>query len=285
MTDKPFYLRPILNSPYHPPCEHHVFNEDGTPTALEPVPGRRRSSYVTPVPASRKKSTKDQASLGLEDADEGGQSYATARIINELRGYLAAWRRLPDAADWGVTASTKRLLQHWRTHEFQHQRPFFCQIEAVETAIWLAEVANRRGQHRSIFNALEKANAEANPELFRLAMKLATGAGKTTVMAMLIAWQAVNAARTPNSKRFTSGFLIVAPGITIKERLRVLLPSDPDNYYKTREIVPPDMLPDVLKAKVVITNYHAFQFRSTMAINRVSEGTLSGWRKEKIQKT
>jgi type III restriction enzyme len=95
----------------------------------------------------------------------------------------------------------------------------------------------------------------------RLALKLATGAGKTTVMAMLIAWQAVNAARHPGSERFSRGFLIVAPGITIKDRLRVLLPNDPENYYRTRDIAPSDLLPDIDRAKIVITNHHAFKLR------------------------
>ena len=86
-------------------------------------------------------------------------------------------------------------------------------------------------------------------------MKLATGAGKTTVMAMIIAWQTVNAVRQPNSRRFTRGFLVVAPGITIKDRLRVLQPNDPDSYYASRELVPRDMLGDLNRASIVITNY------------------------------
>ena len=86
---------------------------------------------------------------------------------------------------------------------------------------------------------------------------MATGAGKTTVMAMLIAWQTINAARHQNSKSFADGFLIVAPGITIRDRLRVLLPNDPDSYYRHRELVPPEMLQDIGRAKIVITNYHA----------------------------
>src|SRR5581483_11545860 len=100
---------------------------------------------------------------------------------------------------------------------------------------------------------LADANHEANPELMRLALKLATGAGKTTVMAMLIAWQTINAARRPQSRRFTRGFLVVTPGITIKDRLRVLQPNDPDSYYASRELVPPDMLADLGRAKIVIT--------------------------------
>ena len=90
---------------------------------------------------------------------------------------------------------------------------------------------------------------------------MATGSGKTTVMAMMIAWQAVNAVRAPTSKLFSRGFLVVTPGITIKYRLRVLQPNDPENYYRTRELVPADMLPDIDRAKIVITNYHAFQRR------------------------
>lgn len=97
------------------------------------------------------------------------------------------------------------------------------------------------------------------PGLNRLAFKLATGAGKTTVMAMIIAWQTVNAVRRPQSRRFTRGFLLVTPGITIRDRLRVLQPNDPDSYYANRELVPQDMLEDIKRAKIVITNFHALR--------------------------
>ena len=102
----------------------------------------------------------------------------------------------------------------------------------------------------------------------RLALKLATGAGKTTVMAMLIAWQTVNAARREGSKNFTRGFLICAPGLTIKDRLRVLQPNDPDSYYANRELVPNDMLEDVNRAKIVITNFHAFKLRERVELSK-----------------
>ncbi len=130
---------------------------------------------------------------------------------------------------------------------------------------------------------LKGANAQANPALMRLALKLATGAGKTTVMAMLIAWQAVNAARYKNSKTFSHGFLIVAPGITIKDRLRVLLPNDPESYYRHREIVPPDMLGDIDHAKIVITNYHAFKLRERTDVSKGTRAALEGWRGDKLQ--
>ena len=110
----------------------------------------------------------------------------------------------------------------------------------------------------------------------RLALKLATGAGKTTVMAMLIAWQTINAVRRPNSKRFTRGFLIVAPGLTIRDRLRVLYPNDPDSYYQSRELVPSDMLGDLERAKIVITNYHAFKFRERMELSKGGRSLLQG---------
>ena len=168
--------------------------------------------------------------------------------------------------------------------EFQGVRPFFCQIEAVETAIWLTEVAPEDGRAlQQILGPPRNANAEANPELLRLALKLATGAGKTTVMAMLIAWQTVNAARHPNSKTFSRGFLVVAPGITIRDRLRVLQPNDPDSYYRHREIVPPDMLGEIDRAKIVITNYHAFKLRERLEVAKGTRNAIEGWRGEKLQ--
>ncbi len=143
------------------------------------------------------------------------------------------WRSRPNPNDWQVTLETARLLQHWRHHRFSGFRPFFCQLEAVETAIWLTEVAPQSGKTgRTFLDHLASANEDANPEIARLALKLATGAGKTTVMAMLIAWQTVNAVRRPRSNRFTRGFLIVTPGLTIRDRLRVLQPNDPDSYYQ-----------------------------------------------------
>jgi hypothetical protein len=120
------------------------------------------------------------------------------------------------------------------------------------------------------------ANEQANPELFRIALKLATGAGKTTVIAMLLAWQTVNAVRRPASKLFTRGFLICTPGITIRDRLRVLLPGDPDNYYKYREIVPNDLLGEIARAKIVITNYHAFKLRERLDVSKVGRALLKG---------
>ena len=210
---------------------------------------------------------------GLSNKD---QEYDPTSIINEVRQSVDGWRRLPNPSQWQVTPETARLLQHWRHHKFSGVRPFFCQVEAAETAIWLTEVAPHSKNGKRLLDHLSAANKDANPELMRLALKLATGAGKTTVMAMLIAWQTVNAVRRPTSKMFTRGFLICAPGLTIKDRLRVLQPSDPDSYYASRELVPNDMLDDVNRAKIVITNYHAFKLRERIEISKGGRQLLKG---------
>ena len=198
------------------------------------------------------------------------------RRIGRVRQQVDRWRTLP-ASRWRVTPETARLLQHWRSHKFSGLRPFFCQIEAVETAIWLSEVAPQAGGGaRRFVEHLASANHDANPELLRLALKLATGAGKTTVMAMLIAWQTINAVRHPQSRRFTRGFLIVAPGLTIRDRLRVLQPNDPDSYYRSRELAPAELLPDVERARIVITNYHAFKRHERIELSRGGRSLLQG---------
>ena len=219
-----------------------------------------------------------------DDLSFKDQEYNPTPIINELRTYLETWRNLRSSEQWLVTPETARLLKHWRGESFQGVRPFFCQIEAVETAIWLTEVAPKMGaRYNKFWQHLRNANAEANPELLRLALKLATGAGKTTVMAMIIVWQTINAARHPNSKTFSRGFLVVAPGITIRDRLRVLQPNDPESYYRHREIVPPDMLGEIDRAKIVITNYHAFKLRERMDVAKGTRNAIEGWRGEKLQ--
>jgi type III restriction enzyme len=183
------------------------------------------------VPPVRRQQPDGSTQDLFADAGVFGPTHDVARIVDEIRTHVAAWRDLPNPDDWGVTPSTQRLLLHWRNPPEETLRPFFCQVEAVETIIWLTEVAPARRRYASILGHLKAANEGANPELFRLALKMATGSGKTTVMAMLIAWHAVNAARSPGSNLFSRGFLIVTPGITIRDRLRVLKPEDPDNYY------------------------------------------------------
>jgi len=278
-TIETFFERPILNSPYERPARHWELDESGQPTH-QILESRRRADFITPIPKpkKRKRSADQQVLLEVTDGiSTQMQQYDPTAIINEVRSLVETWRGLPQPHQWQVTPETQRLLKHWRHHKFNNLRPFFCQIEAVETMIWLTEVAphgNKRA--KGVIEHLANANADANPEILRTALKLATGAGKTTVMAMLIAWQTVNAVRRPQSKLYARGFLVVTPGITIKDRLRVLDPSDPDNYYVKSELVPQDMLDEVRKAKVVITNFHAFGLRQRMELSAGGRRLLQG---------
>ncbi len=273
-----FFDGPILNSPYEYPSRHWELDGTGQPT--DRILERRRDvSFVTPIPVAKKRKGTQLELVADETAQRlatGDRQYRLVETIASIRRQVDSWRALPEP-QWRVTPETARLLKHWRHHRFNEIRPFFCQIEAVETAIWLTEVAPGFGNAGRVFlRELERANEDANPGLSRLALKLATGAGKTTVMAMLIAWQTVNAVRRPGSSRFTRGFLVVTPGITIKDRLRVLQPNDPDSYYRERELVPADMLGDLGKAKIVITNYHAFKPRETMTVSKGGRALLQG---------
>ena len=278
--DNRFFEQPVLNSPYEYPARYWELDDQGQPTQRI-IESRRRAEFITPIPKPRKRKVSAvqqqfvfEEGRGLSTED---QQYDPTSFINELRHYLDQWRSRRNPNDWLVTPETARLLQHWRHHRFSNIRPFFCQVEAAETVIWLTEVAPKAGKiGKGFLEHLANANNDANPDLMRLALKLATGAGKTTVMAMLIAWQTINAMRRPNSKKFTRGFLVVTPGLTIRDRLRVLWPNDPDSYYQSRELVPNDMLGDIERAKIVITNYHAFKLRERMELSKGGRSLLQG---------
>ncbi len=281
LLSDPFFEQPVLNSPYAYPSRHWELDETGQPTR-KIIERRRPAQFITPIPKPRKRkgTSAEQAALVFGDGKDLStekQQYEHTAIINSVRQQVDRWRSLSNPSQWQVTPETARLLRHWRSHRFSGIRPFFCQVEAAETVIWLTEVAPQAGRAaKGFLDHLANANNDANPDLQRLALKLATGAGKTTVMAMLIAWQTVNAVRHPQSRRFTRGFLVVTPGITIKDRLRVLQPNDPDSYYQSRELVPSDMLPDLQKARIVITNYHAFKLRDRMELSKGGRSLLQG---------
>ena len=278
-TSNPFFDHPILNSPYEVPERHWELDAQGQPTQ-KIIETRRRAEFITPIPKPKKRKNIDTQEKLVFDEGKGlstkEQQYDPTSSINEVRGHVDTWRSLPNPNQWQVTPETTRLLQHWRHHNFSGIRPFFCQVEAVETAIWLSEVAPQFKNGKRLLDLLASANRDANPELMRFALKLATGAGKTTVMAMIIAWQTINAVRRPTSKNFTRGFLVCAPGLTIKDRLRVLQPNDPDSYYASRELVPNDMLDDINRAKIVITNYHAFKLRERIELSAGGRSLLQG---------
>ena len=286
MTDQ-FFEHPILNSPYQCPTRHWELDASGQPTQRVSE-SRRRADFITPIPKPKKRSAKQGEIVFADDKglSTAKQQYDLTSIINQVRGEVDTWRKLPES-QWQVTHETARLLKHWRHHDFSGVRPFFCQVEAVETAIWLTEVAarSRSTAAKVVLEHLASANRDANPDLNRLALKLATGAGKTTVMAMLIAWQTLNAVRSPTSKTFTRGFLVVAPGLTIKDRLRVLQPNDPDNYYTHRELVPADLREDMQRAKIVITNFHSLNLREHVELSAGGRALLQGRTGEDLQTT
>ena len=168
-----FADNPIINSPFERPSQHFELDRDGQPTGRKFL-DRRRSMYVVPVAASRRRGP-HQHELSLED------KVTENVLVNEIRSHVDQWRDLP-SGQWGVTPETQRLLLHWRDQD-RERKLFFCQREAVETLIWLTEVAPKKFKED-----IEAANGQANPGLYRLACKMATGAGKTTVMAMIVAW-------------------------------------------------------------------------------------------------
>jgi len=248
MRPPPLIENPILNSPFDEPGRHFRFGADGITDEI--VESRRLAGYFVPVPPPRRKGR--QLTI---DTHWTPDRFNESQFVNRVRDRVRLWRRQQHG--WpGVTATTARLLLYWTSGD-REKRLFFCQIEAVETAIYITEVAERAGD-AWIVNQLREANDSANPGLPRIALKMATGSGKTVVMGMLIAWQALNKLASPQDARFSDAFLLVSPGITIRDRLRVLLPSDPDSYYRQRDLLPPDLAGKLTQAKIVIVNYHAF---------------------------
>lgn len=264
---------PVLNGPYDVPARHWMLDEHGALTS-DIAPKRRPSESWVPVPAQRKgrAARAAQPAAGVQgelDVTRTGERRDVNSTINRLRQEVDGWR---SSGFPGVTATTARLLRYW-ADAGRDNRVFFAQREAVETAIYIAEVAGRLSAAQAgrtarvaesgwIQDWLDEQNAQHNEALPRTALKMATGTGKTVVMAMLIAWQTLNKAANRSDSRFTNRFLLVTPGITIKDRLRVLFPSDAGNYYRERDLVPGDLWPSLMQARVAVTNYHAFMART-----------------------
>ncbi|GFO62333.1 BPTD_3080 family restriction endonuclease [Geomonas paludis] len=263
--------RPILCSPYVEPKAHWVYDTQ-TGAATE-TPGRRPASYWYKT----QKTGSSQMSLSFLAEEERDD----LPLINVLRDDVRRWR---DAKYEGATAVTKQLLAHW-SREDRPRRLFFCQREAVETVIYLTEILGSgkkprwtpklamddfhrlsRGDKPSfvpheqeIFPTLvDKPNEAGLAALTRYGSKMATGSGKTVVMSMLVAWAFCNRGRVPGDERFPAAALIVCPNLTVKERLQVLRPDDDDNYYAAFDIVPSQLMPEIKKGKVLVTNWHQF---------------------------
>jgi len=255
---------PTLNSPFLEPRRHFKFTDEGITS--EVVEGRRSSAYFIPIARPKKKGK--QLAFDTEWTQDRIEEN---KAVNRIRQRVGMWRR--EGGYVGVTPTTAALLGYWTDPE-RERKLFFCQVEALETFVYIAEVAKKFGD-AWIDNDVRAANDASNPGLHRYACKMATGSGKTVVMAMLIAWQALNKLANAQDARFSDSFLIISPGITIRDRLRVLLPNDPNNYYRLRDIVPGHQLEKLCQAHMVITNFHAFQLREKVSAAKLTKNILS----------
>lgn len=256
---------PVINSPFQEPGRHFKFTDEGITN--EVIEGRRTSSYFVPIAQPRKKKGAKQLVFDTEWTQDRIEEN---KLVNQIRARVTLWR---EGGYIGVTPTTSRLLAYW-TNPDREKKLFFCQIEALETAIYLTEVAHKYGD-TWIANELRDANDSSNPGLPRMAFKMATGSGKTVVMGMFIAWHTLNKLANPQDARFGDTFLIITPGITIRDRLRVLLPNDPQNYYRQRDIVSNQAMEQLGRAKILITNFHAFKPREKVAAGKLTKTILA----------
>ena len=234
--------RLIINSPYEEPARHWRYERETRLFSLED--GRRPAGYVV-------------ASESSKAFDDPG-IFVEIPLVNQIRPRVKAWRE----AGWpGVSSITKRLLEYWcDPEEFEARRFFFCQLEAVEALIWLTEAP-----------AAERVGIDIPGDggaFVRQCCKMATGSGKTIVMAMVIAWHILNKAAYPQDARFSRNILVIAPGLTVKNRLAVLAPSAGGNYYEEFRIVPAGMLDKLRQGKVLIRNWHALSWESEVQLKK-----------------
>jgi type III restriction enzyme len=227
----------IINSPYEEPKLY--WKRDERTGEFFKESGRRPAGYVVANPES----------TSLEDPGR----FISIDLVEAIRPRIKRWR---EAGYPGATGTTIKLLNHWWNIELRREmkRFFFCQLDAIETLIWIVEAP-----------ASERTGIEIPNDggLFRrYCSKMATGSGKTIVMGMLIAWQALNKIADPQNAAYSKNFLIVAPGLTVRQRLQVLKPSDPTNYYDEFAIVPPGLRDKLYQSKVSVINWHLLQWES-----------------------
>jgi len=220
----------IVNSPYDEPKVHWHYHRETQKFSLKPE--RRPAGYVI-------------ASESSKSFDDPGR-FVQIELVEKIRPRVMAWR---NAGYVGATGITRRLLEHWSaTERWERQRFFFCQLEAMETLIWLTEApASER---------VGIAIPSDGGAFQRLCCKMATGSGKTVVMAMVVAWQVLNKVAYPQDDRYAKNVFIVAPGLTVKSRLQVLIPAGPGNYYDEFDIVPPGLREQLRQGKVLVRNWH-----------------------------
>ena len=244
--------QPILCNPYEEPDAHWVYDTDTGEATKQP--GRREAGYWYKT----QRTGTEQIQMRFIQEEQRDD----LPLVNALRADVKRWR----AANYrNATNVTRELLRHW-TREDKERRLFFCQREAVETIIYIAEIL--KGGKKPGFNPLftkadlaklvDPPNTPDIPDLIRYGCKMATGSGKTVVMAMLIAWAFCNRGKVPSDERFPAAALVVCPNLTIKERLQVLRPESPDNYYDAFELIPTKLRPLLNRGKVLVTNWHQF---------------------------
>lgn len=226
----------IINSPYVEPQQYWEYIRDTREFLLQQ--GRRPAGYIV-------------ASESSKSFDDPG-TFIEIDLVNKIRPRIANWR---DADYPGVTGITKRLLQHWRDpEERKDRRFFFCQLEAIETLIWLTEAPDAEKTGIDI--------PSDGGEFSRWCSKMATGSGKTIVMAQLIAWNVLNKVANGKDARFSKTVLIVAPGLTVRNRLSVLNPTAEDNYYEEFNVVPSGLMDSLRQGKFKIINWHALAWQT-----------------------
>ena len=241
--------QPILCSPYEKPNAHWFYEENGEVIRQE---GRREAGYWYKT----QRTGSEQLQMFREE------EWDDLPLVNALRADVERWR---ETNYRNATPVTRELLRHWARDDLL-RRLFFCQREAVETIIYLAEI--RQGGKRilgtpqftdeNLAALVDSPNEPDIPNLIRYGCKMATGSGKTVVMAMLIAWAFCNRGKVPSDERFPQAALVVCPNLTIKKRLQVLRPEDSDNYYDEFELIPHKLRPLLNSGKVMITNWHQF---------------------------
>ncbi|NQT84335.1 DEAD/DEAH box helicase family protein [bacterium] len=229
----------IINSPYEEPKQYWSYDRETRLFDLKE--GRRPAGYLI---ASETSKAFDDPGIFVE-----------IPLVNKIRPRVKAWREHRTNPYAGVTGITMRLLKYWNNPEERGDRRFFfCQLEAIETLIWLTEAPQA-----------EKVGIEIPSDggaFQRICSKMATGSGKTVVMAMLIAWQVLNKVTYPQDSRFSKYVFVVAPGLTVKSRLQVLQPSAEGNYYDEFNVLPPGPGPSekLRQGKVSVTNWHALDW-------------------------
>lgn len=232
----------IINPPYDEPAAHWKYDRENRSFSREV--GRRPAGYVKATPNSK--------------AFDDPGIFVPLPLPNQIRPRVTAWR---EAGYPGVSGITERLLRHWRDPElFDQRRFFFCQLETIETLIWLVEAPEAERQGIQV-------PGDGGP-FPRICGKMATGSGKTLVMAMTIAWHVLNKITNPQDRRFSRNVFVVAPGLTVRKRLAVLEPAAEGNYYERFDMVPVALRERLRQGSVLIRNWHALNWDTEERIAR-----------------